>query len=274
MPLHTVGPLARPYYIIHVVLEGSGTFTTAGRKYRLTQGDLFLIRPDQSHQYISDPSDPWVYSWIAFTGPLASDIMAKTPFGDEGCVIQSQNPSQYVDIIQSSLRLQEFSARTELKFTSLVYDFLSTLMGDQINEITATSENYLELPAKAMEYLMAHYAEQITVADVADAMFVNRSHLSRVFKDYFGITVQDALHQVRINAGANLLKTTNRTMLEIALAVGFNSQIVFNRAFKKSTGITPREFRKSQHPIGHIANDHLDQLLAQLDNLEETTFST
>ncbi len=64
---HTYGPAVREYYLIHYVTSGKGTFQADGKEYRLTSGDMFLIRPQQVTTYLADQKEPWSYIWVGFT---------------------------------------------------------------------------------------------------------------------------------------------------------------------------------------------------------------
>lgn len=76
VPGHKVGPKVVDYYLIHHVAEGRGTFTWLGQQYELGAGDSFLIQPDTLITYTADEQVPWSYQWVAFSGPLASGLVA------------------------------------------------------------------------------------------------------------------------------------------------------------------------------------------------------
>ncbi|MGX7047965.1 hypothetical protein RU86_GL000639 [Lactococcus piscium] len=275
MSLHNYGPTVRTHYIFHIILDGKGTFSVDDQQFHLSKGDIFLVRPDMIHRYISDANAPWSYCWLAIKGPVVADFLEKTPFANNVHVIQSHHFSTYIDIIQNTLQIRDANPSSELKLTSLCLDFFNKLMTDDFISSKEKVLTYQKLPVNTMTYLLNNYTDDIKVSDISDHMFVNRSHLSRVFKSYYNTTIQNALQQIRINAAANLLYTTHQSILDISIAVGFNSQIVFNRAFKKLTGLNPSQFRNQQHQVNHEAADQeLTDILQNLSVLGETPFST
>lgn len=79
MSLHNYGPTVRTHYIFHIILDGKGTFSVDDQQFHLSKGDIFLVRPDMIHRYISDANAPWSYCWLAIKGPVVSDFWRKHP---------------------------------------------------------------------------------------------------------------------------------------------------------------------------------------------------
>lgn len=98
----------------------------------------------------------------------------------------------------------------------------------------------------AMKYLAEHYSEPITRDDVARVAGVSPAHFSRLVRAKVGRGFADLLNQLRIDRAIDLLRRTNKDMLQIAIEVGFNDQSYFTKVFRRHTQTTPREFRQQQ----------------------------
>ncbi len=96
----------------------------------------------------------------------------------------------------------------------------------------------------AMNYISTNFASPLTLQDVADELHLNPSYFSRVFKQSFGFTFKEYLTHVRIEEAKRLLGNTDYSLLDIAVAVGFDNQSYFTSVFKKYTGVTPGQYRK------------------------------
>ena len=86
---------------------------------------------------------------------------------------------------------------------------------------------------------------ELTLSDLAKKLSTNTSLLSRVVNQGFGISFNDYINQYRVNAVIEKLKKGEQqfqTLLGIAFDCGFNSKATFNRAFKKITGVSPKEW--------------------------------
>ena len=94
-----------------------------------------------------------------------------------------------------------------------------------------------------LQYVTAHFADNLPVAEVAAVCQCSPSHFMRWFKQMTGQRFTEYLNIYRLNAAADALRTTDDTVLTVAERCGFKNLSYFNRAFKASFGLTPREYR-------------------------------
>jgi AraC-like DNA-binding protein/ligand-binding sensor domain-containing protein len=101
---------------------------------------------------------------------------------------------------------------------------------------------------RVMSYLEEHLSDSdIGVGDMAAAAATSRSGLQRKLKQTMGITPQDLLREARIKRACQLLRTSNKTVAEVAYACGFSDPKYFSRSFKQSTGQSPTEFKNASN---------------------------
>lgn len=102
---------------------------------------------------------------------------------------------------------------------------------------------------RALDYINSRYHEDISLLKVANHLNINKSYLCSIFKKETGMTITQKLNEVRIEKSKKLLLDCNSSLLDIALAVGFNNQNYFNIMFKKITSMTPMQFRNKSCKI-------------------------
>ena len=73
-PSHGWGPAVRPYYLIHFVYSGRGTYYGPDGVHHLRAGQGFIIFPGEMSLYVADASDPWHYGWVGYSGEAASRL--------------------------------------------------------------------------------------------------------------------------------------------------------------------------------------------------------
>ena len=100
--------------------------------------------------------------------------------------------------------------------------------------------------SRARAYLSEHYADpNLMLQDVAGEVHLSQSHFSTVFAQETGLTFTQYLTALRIGKAKELLEATEMRSSQIAQEVGYNDSHYFSYLFKKTTGMTPSEFRRS-----------------------------
>ena len=96
-----------------------------------------------------------------------------------------------------------------------------------------------------MEYIRAHYAERLTLCDVADHVYVSQWHLSKLISRYTRQSFFALLNTVRIEKAKELLAYPSLRVCEVSELVGFTDATHFSRTFKKLTGQSANEYRSN-----------------------------
>jgi AraC-like DNA-binding protein len=96
---------------------------------------------------------------------------------------------------------------------------------------------------KSQQYIHEHFAEPITIVELAQLENYNVSYYTDWFKRKFGVSPSSYLRNFRIEKAKELLLTTHYRLIEIAMQVGYNSNASFTRAFKEATGMSPIAYR-------------------------------
>ena len=110
--------------------------------------------------------------------------------------------------------------------------------------LTDRRENPKSYVQVAKSYLDAHYAENITLAVLAEQAHVNAAYLSALFKEEMGVNYSEYLTALRMEHAKTLLTDVSRNVSEVAEAVGYNSTRYFSKLFETQTGIKPGEYRR------------------------------
>lgn len=102
-----------------------------------------------------------------------------------------------------------------------------------------------ELVASIDNYILHHYSEDLHLSTIAEAFHYSASYLSRLYKESTGNNLTAGINNVRIEAACKLLQTTQLSIGDVGHRCGFYSNKYFIQVFKKATGVTPSQFRKS-----------------------------
>lgn len=99
---------------------------------------------------------------------------------------------------------------------------------------------------KIKKYLEMHYAENITLQDVADEICLDKSYLGRLFKEECQMTVMGCLREVRL-AKAKELLLRGMNSSEVAEKTGFGDAAYFAKSFRQATGVSPARYRETEN---------------------------
>lgn len=96
---------------------------------------------------------------------------------------------------------------------------------------------------KTESYIRDHISESLTVEQLAKMVFLSSDHLTRLFKKKHGITVIDYITQQRLTLAKELLEQNDLSISSVAATVGYSDYSYFAKIFKKTFGVTPREWQ-------------------------------
>lgn len=126
---------------------------------------------------------------------------------------------------------------------------------DSSSNLNNRSQN--ELFSQIEAYLQRNLQKNITRRDLSDVFHISSSHLARIFRNTSGISISKRLFQMRIERAKQLLLESSLPISEICLQIGYTNFSHFTNIFRKETGVTPSDFRRTQGNIRRKLNiDH------------------
>lgn len=243
-PGHAFGPAVRPHYLLHVILEGNGSYHKNGVTYKLGKGDAFLIPPMESSYYQADSENPWTYAWVGFDGKSCKDVLSQTVFSDSAVFLNKdpQKTEKLLSCMETLLLSFQESHGSQLNPLGNLFLVLSCMQNTPVNKKEDYSHQYFQ---KAKEYIDNNYSYDIRISDIARHVGIDRTYLYKIFMEQENISPKQYLLQHRIRAAAQMLCSSSYTITEIAFSCGFKDAPAFCNYFKKYIGSTPRVFRKT-----------------------------
>jgi len=128
----------------------------------------------------------------------------------------------------------------------IIEGLVMEMLGEAVRSSAAKpychSPRWLE---QARELLRARFAENLTLADVAQNVGIHPVHLAQTFHKNYHCTVGEYLRKLRIEYACGELAGSDRPIVDIALAAGFCDQSHFTRTFKRMIGAAPSQYRES-----------------------------
>ncbi len=166
--------------------------------------------------------------------------------GVSGFLLKPSNPKQIEETIENIISRMQPVLRTDSQGNADNSGETASHDGDG-EGLTEKGEGASSFVVKnAVSYMERHYAEHLSLSDVADHVYVSQWHLSKLLNKYQEKGFSEILNEIRITRAKELLKDPGLRIGDIAERVGFSDIAHFSRAFKKFEGISANEYRNTR----------------------------
>lgn len=237
------------------VLSGKLHAEAGGKNYVVEAGKAMVITPFMAHSYRSDAD---CVAFVAvFSGSYAEDftrlVTGKAPLSP--VFVPAPETLTYIEKVmifpgqKSDERAypgqKEFAIRVDkpddFRLKAAIYAVCADFSAAAT--LIAGPADY-SLFSDMLDYIEANYAEDVTLTGMAKALGYDYRYLSRLFGKNFAAGFKTLVNQYRVDRAATLIRSTSRSLSDIAFACGFQSIRSFNRAFRDITGAAPSALRK------------------------------
>ncbi|MFC3797645.1 helix-turn-helix domain-containing protein [Cohnella sp. GCM10012308] len=233
------GPRIQQDIQLVMLYAGEMTVTVSGRPLHVTPGHVILLKPGLEESFVfSKREDSW-HRWIAvhYEGLSERDVEALNRLPE--CLPLSEEMNLLVDLM---LRLTRQGAPTDADVRSLGLAALH-LYPRESEKAMLQREKHPAVYA-ALAYIHENYAEEMSLAALANATGASPEHLVRLFKKHERTSPIHYLWQYRVNRAVELLTHTGLTVSEIAARCGFKTSHHLARLVKETTGRTATDIRR------------------------------
>ncbi|WP_044209470.1 AraC family transcriptional regulator [Flammeovirga sp. OC4] len=237
------GRILDEYHLV-MITKGEGVFESkATGEKKINAGDAFLLFPDVWHRYKPSKKTGWNEQWVGFSGNIAKAFMNNGFFSVEEPIIQKCNRTSmlnYFDVLFKLFHNEPFG------YQRLASGICMQLIAESYNiQQSNNNDKYFNTIVGYAKHLMYKRIDKsIDLQKIADDLGVSYSKFRIDFKKQTGTSPLQYYLQLKIEKSKEILLETNQTQKEIAFSLGFDSDMYFNRLFKKKTGYTPQQYRK------------------------------
>lgn len=263
---HGIIPDYLPSYPLHYhdeleiiyCISGSGCILIGGESYVITSKDSIIILPDQVHS-IESITEPFEYFNILFKFSMIESEREDNfiyqqymvPFA-KGSVsvpyIIKRDSHLYEQLSPHILPLiDEGKEISILLIKSHLYAIIDILNSIAVPIDKKSNSNYKtnEFLRQAVQYINDYYSEKVKISEVSAFCGYSSSHFMKLFKDLTGTSFSQYLVRFRLEKAARLLRSTDKSIINIATLCGFFNASYFTRAFIKQYKSTPSVYRSS-----------------------------
>ena len=242
--------------ILAVRSSGGAEYLVGAERYRLQRGDIIIVPPGDSHRPLLPESltEPYKRDVLWVSTEFMKGLIQNFP--EDGLLLNTDSRllrtagtkwAYLTDIIHRGVREAEgrkqgWEMAVVANTVQLMVHFHRAIADKAANTMKAEKK---ELMDNVLGYVEKHYAEKLTLSDIAGRFYVSESTISQTFRKKMGVSFYHWVTQRRLIA-AKLLIEEGKLLEEVAETVGFTDYSSFFRAFKQEFGISPRQYRKMQ----------------------------
>lgn len=232
-------------FLFIIVLSGKGVVTIKDKIYALTPFDCVLIDCKQPYSHQSSEDDPWELMWVHFNGCNAQNYFNQFIENVPNVVFKTDTPAAFTTLINKIIEAHtENTTLTELITSKLITDIL-TLCFTESKKMEEYNDNSITVKLSTIRtYIDENFMNKITLDQLADQFYISKFHLSREFKELYGVTLGNYIQLQRINHAKKLLRFTDKSIEMIASECGIPDTSYFNKVFKKSENVTASRYRR------------------------------
>ena len=245
--LHT-----HPFTELFYVVDGKGEFNIQGQRFPVKPNDFVIINPQVEHTELSSPDEPLEYIVLGINGLSFSNL---TPVSEGGHPFPFFNlRDEQKDILRYlNAMVQEATSQSmsyELVCHNLLEILLIKILRHQHFDLEVGKQSKATKDISFIKhYLETYYHESIQLEDLASMTHLSRFYISHSFKTEIGMSPMEYLIAIRIKESKILLRTTNYSISQVADIVGFTTPTYFSKQFRKSTGISPTDYREQYQGV-------------------------
>ena len=244
--------------ILLLFLRGHGEIRIEGRLYNFGAGDMIILNPTELHSCTID--DDELFERISLH--VSENITEGFGLKDTGLFNAFYGRQRGVGNILRAERLREIGGDILMKeiltrasgggpadpilLRCKVIELLAAISDavDSREPIDESPRIENGLILDILQYINTHYAEDISLSDIADKFFHSKYHICHLFREQVGVSLHDYLILRRIHLVNDLIRRGD-PVTEACFTAGFKNYSNFFRLYKKHTGLTPQEFKNS-----------------------------
>ncbi|MBE7087261.1 MAG: helix-turn-helix domain-containing protein [Clostridiales bacterium] len=230
-------------FALSYLTEGAGYFISNGKKHLMKKGDIYLITPGIEF-YQENTKDPYKYIYIGLYGANCPSLFEKAGFTIDKPVMTINN-EKIEELFCDILKLFSTNTFSSIADANLLFiEILCFLFRKR-------EENNVRLESKKTSYMQQaaifienNIGNKNLIQNLSKYLFLSRSYLSTMFKEYYGTTLKHYITNIRIAKATLLIKTTNTPIIKIAKNLGFEDYPTFYKCFFKKLGLSPKKYQE------------------------------
>ena len=243
-------PHSHDYFELYFLLDGKREFFIGNKMFDIKQGEAVIVPPFYLHKTEGGPfkrininiSENLLLTENAEFLKSASSVLALK--------IDAEVFSLVKGLLIKGVEAQKSSIKGKkerlISYAQTLLFILSSSKSSPVSGISADKGSFPPEVLKIVHFLNDNYTHPITLKEVCDEFYLSKTSLCKSFKQVMRCSVMTYILNLRITRAKDLLCHTDKSIEEISDICGFSSANYFGYSFKKETGLSPFNYKKTR----------------------------
>ncbi len=229
---------------INYITSGEGVLENAQGIFPLKQGNLFILFPNEWHRYRPIKKTGWEENYIGFSGHIAEKFMSHPLFSTKQPVIRSGIREEIID---SYLKIFDLVEKEQPGYQHIASGMIVKLLGYIISfekQKGLSGKKIAKVIEQVRFSMRQNMSHDFNLEELALQNNFSYSYFRKMFKKYTGVSPAQYHLQLKLMRAKEMLISSDKSIKEISIELGFQSIYYFSNLFKKKEGVNPSQFRK------------------------------
>ncbi len=242
---HRFARHAHEHFVVGLIEQGVQQYTYRGSRYTTPAGQLFFVNGAEPHTGEAATADGYLYRTLCLSLETFHQLTLQITDRNEvpylrGSVVADDELFARLRRLHAAVAAMAPTLRCESWLLSAVR-YLLEMYAENCRRVPPVGKDNAVVN-QVREYIAAHYAEDVSLAQLSALTSRSPFHLARAFTKAVGLPPHAYLESLRIQRARELLRS-GRSVVETALEIGYPDQSHFTHRFRRHTGITPGQYR-------------------------------
>ena len=271
VPIHSHSQIEIVY-----IRNGQGIESVNGQNYTCKKGDLLFFNVGDHHSVTSQTGGvdtihillkPSYLTETSTQALDAVDILTLTSFREFETSVSDFLPKisfrgreiREIEGIFCTM-LNEYEEKS-IAFATILKSYLAILITRILRKVYKNNRGDIadaveQISPDILEFIDKNYNKKITLNDLAEISCYNPSYFGQMFRKCVGVSPIEYLNRIRVEKAAELLSSSEISVDQVALEVGFSDRKRFYQIFKREMGVTPGQYKKEAAGMNNEKNTH------------------
>lgn len=238
------------HYEIYFLISGTRKFFLNDKMYNISAPCLIVITPYTMHKtegtgFSRININVAPSSLSQYQTKLLKDLSGKI------ISLSDKNAETIFPILQQALDISTMQDKYVSDRLSALFGYILCILektdkNKTFEPVKAKTEKVSPLALKIIDYLSAHFTEDISLDTLSEKFYISKATLCNCFKKAMNCTMGEYVMRLKLNKAKQLLSSTKKSMEEISALCGFSSAAYMGLIFKSKVGLSPLQYRKLQ----------------------------